>query len=105
MALLYAMLISCIFIVFSINLSRERCVHLGWTNYFGKKTLHKLNIFRVNGMWQYGTTDDGNDDDDDEDGEGPPQAGDHVQQPTPEGLVPQSPTMVRCLVFKSCKKD
>ena len=91
MTLPYAMLISHIFIVFSIDLSRERCVHLGWTNYFGKKTLHKLNIFRVNGMWQYGMVDDDNDDDDDEDGEEPPQAGDHVQQPTPKGLVPPVP--------------
>jgi len=37
MSLLYAMLISRIFNVFSIDLSRETCVHLGWTNYFGKK--------------------------------------------------------------------
>jgi len=39
-------------------------------------------------MWQYGTADDY---DDDQDGEEPPQAGDHVQQPGPEGLVPPVP--------------
>jgi len=85
MSLPYAMLISRIFNIFSIDLSRETCVHLGWTNYFGKKTLHKLNIFHVNDIWQYGMVDD---DDDDEDGEEPPQAEDHVHEPAPQGLVP-----------------
>ena len=49
------------------------------------KKLHKLNMFRVNGMWQYGTVDD---DGDDEDGEESPQANDYVQQRAPQGLVP-----------------
>jgi len=34
-----------------------------------QKKLHKLNIFHVNDIWQYGTVDN---DDDDEDGEEPP---------------------------------
>jgi len=87
MALLYAMLISRIFIVFSINLSRERCEHLGWTNYFGKKNIAQTKYLSCKWYGQYGTADDDND----EDGEEPPQVGDHVQQPTPEGLVPLIP--------------
>jgi len=71
MALLYAMLISRIFNVFSIlwNMCAPGLDKLLWQK---KKTLHKFN-----GMWLYGTVDD------DEDGEEPPQMYGHVQQLTP----------------------
>ena len=87
MTLPYALLVARILHVFSVDLSIESFVHLGWSNYFGKKTLHKLKIFQLNGMWQHGTVDDGDDEDDVE----PPQPHDDVQQPVPQALVPPNP--------------
>ena len=60
------MLISRIFHLFNIDLSRKTFGHLGWINFFAKKILHKLNIFQLNGICQHGTMDDDHDDKDDE---------------------------------------
>jgi len=39
----------------------------GWNHYFGKKSMKKLNIFQVNGVWQLGRPHHAHEEDDEED--------------------------------------
>jgi len=51
MSLPYVMLISQFIIACEINLSLESCMNLGWCHFFGKKSMKKLNIHLVHGVW------------------------------------------------------
>ena len=72
MPLPYANLITRILQVYDFDLSNEQTIMLGWNHYFGKKSMTKLNIFQVNGIWQLGRPQHANEEDDEED-ELPPQ--------------------------------
>ncbi|KAK8473516.1 hypothetical protein PHAVU_001G156300 [Phaseolus vulgaris] len=72
MPLPYANLITRILQVYGFDLSNEQAIMLDWNHYFGKKSMTKLNIFRVNGIWQLGRPQHANEEDDEED-ELPPQ--------------------------------
>jgi len=53
-------------------------------------------------MWQYGMVDD---DDNDKDGEEPPQADNHVQQPAPQGPVPPVPHHGQMFSFQELQEE
>ena len=72
MPLPYANLITRILQVYGFDLSNEQATMLGWNHYFGKKSMTKLNIFQVNGIWQLGRPQHANEEDDEKD-ELPPQ--------------------------------
>jgi len=57
---------------------------LGWNHYFGKKSMTKLNIFHVNGIWQLGRPHHAHEEDDEED-ELPAQ---HVEGGQPKAAIP-----------------
>nr|KYP76135.1 hypothetical protein KK1_020360 [Cajanus cajan] len=54
MPLPYPILISRILVVFDVDLSIDVAVELGWAHFFNKKTLKKLNVVNVNGVWLHG---------------------------------------------------
>jgi len=65
---------------YDVDLSINAFLELGWSHYFDRKTLNKLNIVQVNRVWQHGRVnqDDGQDD------QNPLIIDDHV-----EDIVPQ----------------
>jgi len=67
MHLPYANLITRILQVYGFDLSNEQAIMLGWNHYFGKKSMTKLNIFQVNGIWQLGRPHHAHEEDDEED--------------------------------------
>ncbi|ESW10244.1 hypothetical protein PHAVU_009G192600 [Phaseolus vulgaris] len=67
MPLPYANLITRILQVYGFNLSNEQPIMLGWNHYFGKRSMTKLNIFQVNGVWQLGRPHHAHEEDDEED--------------------------------------
>jgi len=52
MPLPYDCLITHLMLLYGINLMGESLITLGWNNFFGEKTMKKMNIFEVNGVWQ-----------------------------------------------------
>ncbi|KAL2331139.1 hypothetical protein Fmac_018720 [Flemingia macrophylla] len=54
MHLPYAILITKIMSHFGVDLSIDAAVDLGWNHCFYKKTLKKLNVVYVDGVWQHG---------------------------------------------------
>ena len=66
MSLPYANLITRILQVYGFDFSNEQAIMLGWNNYFGKKSMTKLNIFQVNGIWQLGRPHHAHQEDDEE---------------------------------------
>ena len=54
MPLPYAILITRILQVYGFDLSNKQAIMLCWNRYFGKRSMTKLNIFHVNGVWQLG---------------------------------------------------
>ena len=97
MNLPYVILISRNFHVFNINLSRETCVHLDLTNYFGKKNIPQIKylvsmVYGKMGWWMLIMM--------------MKLIKRHHKRTVMLNnlhLKDQSPTMVRCLVSKSCK--
>jgi len=67
MPLPYANLITRILQVYDFDLSNQQAIILGWNHYFGKKSMTKLNIFQINGIWQLGRLHQSNEEDDEED--------------------------------------
>ena len=53
--------------MYDFDLSNEQAIMLGWNNYFGKKSMTKLNIFQVNGVWQLGRPHHAHEEDDEDD--------------------------------------
>ncbi|KAL2341132.1 hypothetical protein Fmac_009072 [Flemingia macrophylla] len=103
MPLPYAILITHIMSHYGVDLSIAAAIELGWPHCFYKKTLKKLNVVNVNGVWQHGRVnqDDGQNAEDED-------------QPMPEEHVadigPQSNMILKCfhkfeVAFKACKKD
>jgi len=45
-------------LLYDMNLVGESSITLGWNNFFENKTMEKMNIFEVNGVWQLGRFDD-----------------------------------------------
>ncbi|KAL2332597.1 hypothetical protein Fmac_013810 [Flemingia macrophylla] len=54
MHLPYVILITKIMSHFGVDLSIDAAVDLGWNHCFYKKTLKKLNVVNVDGVWQHG---------------------------------------------------
>ena len=93
MPLPYANLITRILQVYGFDLSNEQAIMLGWNNYFGKKSMTKLNIFQVNGVWQLGRPHHAHEEDDEED-QLPAQ---DVEDGQPEAAIPNQ----TCLLYTS----
>jgi len=53
--------------VYGFDLSNEQAIMLNWNHYFGKKSMTKLNIFQLNGVWQLGRPQQDVEEDDEED--------------------------------------
>jgi len=66
MPLPHGILITRITQVYGFDLSNDVAIMLGCNHYFGKKSMRKLNILQVNGVWQLGRSDQ-TDEEDDED--------------------------------------
>ena len=86
MPLPYANLITRILQVYGFDLN-EQPIMLGWNHYFGKKSMTKLNIFQVNGVWQLGRPHHAHEEDDEQD-ELPAQ---DVEGGQPEAAIPIKP--------------
>ncbi|XP_052735333.1 uncharacterized protein LOC108343552 isoform X3 [Vigna angularis] len=54
MPLPYGILITQIMGYYGVDLTIDSSTVLGWTHYFGTKSLKKLNIVNVNGVWHHG---------------------------------------------------
>jgi len=66
--------------VYGLDLSNDASIMLEWNHYFEKKSMRKLNIFQLNGVWQLSRPDD----QDEEDDEDLPFLEEHVQGGLPQ---------------------
>jgi len=58
MPLPYGCLITRLMLLYGMKLMGKSSITLGWNNFFGKKTMKKMNIFEINGVWQLGRPND-----------------------------------------------
>jgi len=84
MLLPYGIFLTRILQVYDFDLSNDQAIMLGWNHYFGKKSMKKLNIFQLNGVWQLGRPQQDDEEDDEED-QFPQQ---HVEGDQPEPTIP-----------------
>jgi len=54
MSLPYSCLTTHLMLLYDMNLTGESSITLGWNNFLEKITMKKINIFEVNGVWQFG---------------------------------------------------
>ncbi|KAL2318034.1 hypothetical protein Fmac_031910 [Flemingia macrophylla] len=92
MHLPYAILITKIMSHFGVDLSIDAAVDLGWNHCFYKKTLKKLNVVYVDGVWQHGMVNQDHGQNDE-----------HQDQPIPEEHVNifESPTTPHEIIFRT----
>jgi len=68
----------------------ESSITLGWNNFFGEKTMKKMNIFEVNGVWQLGRPNDEHE----QEHEDIPLPKEHVAVGHPQPEIPHDSTML-----------
>ncbi|KAL2337138.1 hypothetical protein Fmac_011584 [Flemingia macrophylla] len=89
MPLPYGILITHIMSHYGVDLSIDAAIELGWSHCFYKKTLKKLNVVNVNGVWQHGRVnqDDGQNAEDDDQ----PMPEEHVADIGPQPTLQYDP--------------
>ena len=90
MFLPYSCLITHLMLLYDINLMGESSITLGWNNFFGEKTMKKMNIFEVNGVWQLGRPNDEHE----QEHEDIPLPKEHVAVGHPQPEIPHDSTML-----------